>query len=213
VFVKSEQVLVIPRAVFEEVGSFQGLRFDAARYLDHFFGSDALRFLPRSVAEEDPGFKQLIPYLIIEHAGQVLHYVRGKKGGESRLAEKGSIGIGGHINDQDVGGVGFDKRAYEMALERELHEELRIDSSYRQAPVAVLNDDSNAVGAVHLGMVHVVHLDAPRVKSAEQVIEALTFLPMEEVMKRHARLETWSQICADHLPELLVASERLLAIP
>ncbi len=208
---KEENVLVIPRALFDELGAFQGLHFDAARYLDAFLASAHLRFLRRSVAEEDPAFKQLIPYLIVEHGGQVLHYVRGKKGGETRLAAKGSIGIGGHINDADLDGHRFDRAAYETALARELHEELTLGTTYRQTPVALLNDDSNAVGAVHLGIVHVVHLDSPQVGPGEAVIESLGFLPLHAILERHGQLETWSQICADHLLEILTTAEHQLA--
>lgn len=207
-----EQVLVVPRARFDELGAFQGLQFGAAHYLAAFLAEGQARFLPRREAEDDPSFKQLIPYLLVEHRGQVLHYIRGKTGGESRLASKGSIGIGGHINDQDLSEGGrFDQAAYDRAVRRELHEELDIDTPYRHRPIAMLNDDSNEVGAVHLGIVHVIHLEAPRVGPGEAVIEELAFLPPEQIFNRHERLETWSKICTDHLLEILTESERQLA--
>jgi len=207
-----ERVLVVPRSLFDELGAFQGLKFGAANYLAAFLAEGQAQFLARSAAEDDPSFKQLIPYLLVEHHGQVLHYVRGKKGGESRLASKGSIGIGGHINDQDLSDGGlFDQAAYDRAVRRELHEELDIDTPYRHQPIALLNDDSNEVGAVHLGIVHVVHLEAPRVGPGEAVIEELGFLPPEQIFERHERLETWSKICTDHLLEILTESERQVA--
>lgn len=208
---KDENVLVVPRRLFDELGAFQGIRFDAPRYLERFLQPGTPRFHPRAAVEEDADLKQLIPYLIVEHGGQVLHYVRGQKGGEARLATKGSIGIGGHINDQDADAHSFDRAAYERAVNRELHEELEIDTPYRHQPVALINDDSNAVGAVHLGIVHVVHLDAPKVGPGEAVIEELGFLPLEQIIERQDQLETWSSICANHLLEILTESERLFA--
>ena len=80
---------------------FQGLTFDVERYLSEFFVAGVPRFMPRSLAEGDPTFKQLIPYVIMTHGGKYLSYVRGKQAGETRLVGHRSIGIGGHINPAD----------------------------------------------------------------------------------------------------------------
>jgi len=96
-----EQVLVFETSVLEEPGVFHGLKFDIEPYLRRIFAPGVLRFMPRPKAEADPAYKQLIPYVIMTHAGKYLNYVRGKRAGETRLVGNRSIGIGGHINPVD----------------------------------------------------------------------------------------------------------------
>jgi predicted NUDIX family phosphoesterase len=141
--------------------------------------------------------------VLLVHKGRVLHYVRGKKAGEQRLVSKGSIGIGGHMNDQDEGLFALDADAYNAAVQREIHEELRIQSPFTNRIVALLNDDSNEVGRVHLGVVHVFELETDAVQKGEAMITELQFLTPEELGQRRDRLENWSQICLDALPRLL----------
>src|ERR1700733_11866669 len=152
---KDEMILVVRRSLFDELGEFQGLNFEIGRYLPALLARANNFFAPRSAAETDPTLKQIIPYTLLVHEGRVLHYVRGKKAGEQRLVAKGSIGIGGHINDHDEGLFAMDRAAYEAAVRREVGEELRVGASYTDHVVALLNDDSNEVGKVHLGVVHV----------------------------------------------------------
>jgi predicted NUDIX family phosphoesterase len=133
----------------------------------------------------------------------VLHYVRGKKAGEQRLVAKGSIGIGGHMNETDESLFAMDEQAYRAGVEREVNEEIKIDTSFEDRIVALLNDDSTEVGRVHLGIVHILKLKEPRVQKREAMITGLTFLTKEELMARRDSLESWSQICVDALDLLL----------
>src|SRR5207248_1090560 len=87
----SENILVVERRLFDELGAFQGLNFEPERYLDALLSRGNNFFLPRAAAENDPTHKQIIPYAIIAHGDRVLYYVRGKKAGEQRLVAKGSI--------------------------------------------------------------------------------------------------------------------------
>ena len=64
--------------------------------------------------EEDPCFKQVIPYLIIERDNGILVY-QGTKAGDARLHDRMSIGVGGHINDRD--------NTFYESLMRGVHEE------------------------------------------------------------------------------------------
>jgi predicted NUDIX family phosphoesterase len=201
-----EMILVVRRALFDELGAFQGLNFDVGRYLPAFLARANNFFSPRSSAETDPTLKQIIPYTLLVHEGRVLHYVRGKKAGEQRLVAKGSIGIGGHINDQDEGLFAMDRDAYEAAVRREVGEELRIGASHTDHVVALLNDDSNEVGRVHLGVVHVFQLSSDDVQKGEAMITELQFLDRAGLTARRERMETWSQICFDHLDRLLEAA-------
>jgi predicted NUDIX family phosphoesterase len=192
-----ELVLCIPRALFDEIGAFQGVEADVARYFPRVLEPQHTRFIPRSQAEEDPSWKQLIPYVLIRKGDTYLHYVRGKGSGEKRLVAKGSIGIGGHINhhDESLFQAGLD--FYEEALQRELHEELRMDGHFTTRIIALLNDDSTPVGRVHLGVVHLCELSGENVSKGEACITDLRFLSIDELARRRDQMETWSQICLD----------------
>ena len=200
----NENVLVVRRSLFDELGSFHGLNFEPRRYLDAFLSSKNNFFLSRAQAENDPTHKQIIPYAIIAHGDTVLHYVRGKKAGEQRLVSKGSIGIGGHMNDTDESLFAWDENAYRAGVEREVNEEIKIESSFEDRIVALLNDDTTEVGQVHLGIVHVFRLAEPKVQKREAMITNLAFLSADELKARREALETWSQICVDSLDRLLV---------
>jgi predicted NUDIX family phosphoesterase len=203
---KDEMILVVRRALFDELGAFQGLNFEVGRYLPALLARENNFFAPRSAAETDPTLKQIIPYTLLVHEGRVLHYVRGKKAGEQRLVAKGSIGIGGHINDHDEGLFAMDRAAYEAAVRREVGEELRVGASYSDHVVALLNDDSNEVGKVHLGVVHVFHLSSANVQKGEAMITELQFLDRAGLAAQRDRMESWSQICFDHLDQILAAA-------
>ena len=201
--VAEENVLVVRRSLFDELGSFHGLNFKPARYLDALLSRGNNFFLPRSEAENDPTHKQIIPYALIAHDGRVLHYVRGKKAGEQRLVAKGSIGIGGHLNDGDAGLFELDAEHYQRVVEREIHEEIHLRSKFQNRIAAVLNDDTTEVGKVHLGIVHVFQLTEPDVQKREAMITNLSFLTRDELLARRDNLETWSQLCVDSLDRLL----------
>jgi predicted NUDIX family phosphoesterase len=199
-----ENVLVIKRSLFDELGSFQGLNLEPEKYLKPILSRGNNFFIPRGEAESNPAYKQIIPYALIVFQNTVLHYVRGKKAGEQRLIAKGSIGIGGHMNEADESLFAMDEQAYRAGVEREVNEEIRIDTPFEDQIVALLNDDSSEVGRVHLGVVHIFKLREPKVQKREAMITGLTFLTKDELMSRRASLETWSQICVDSLDRLLL---------
>jgi predicted NUDIX family phosphoesterase len=201
--VPTENILVVKRSLFDELGAFQGLIFEPERYLAALLSRGNNFFLSRAAAEHDPTHKQIIPYVIVAHGNRVLYYVRGKKAGEQRLVAKGSIGIGGHMNDTDESLFAWDEEAYRAGVQREVNEEIRIETTFNDRIVALLNDDSTEVGSVHLGVVHVFKLDEPKVEKREAVITNLEFLSRDELLKRRDNLETWSQLCVDELERLL----------
>jgi len=198
-----ENVLVIRRSLFDELGSFHGLNFEPEKYLSAILSRGNNFFLPRAQAENDPTHKQIIPYALIAHGDTVLHYVRGKKAGEQRLVAKGSIGIGGHMNDSDESLFAWDEQAYRAGVEREVNEEITIDSPFEDRIVALLNDDTTEVGQVHLGIVHVFRLAEPKVRKREAMITNLSFQTREQLVALRDNLETWSQLCVDSLERLL----------
>jgi len=198
-----ENVLVIRRNLFEQLGSFQGLNFEPENYLNLLLSRGNNFFFPRAQAENDPAYKQIIPYVLLAFQDRVLHYVRGKKAGEQRLVAKGSIGIGGHMNESDESLFAWDEQAYRAGVEREVNEEIKIDTQFEDRIVALLNDDTTEVGRVHLGIVHVFRLAQKKVEKREAMITNLAFLTKAELLNRRESLETWSQICVDSLERLL----------
>ncbi len=200
----NENVLVVRRSLFDQLGSFQGLNFESHKYLDAFLSRGNNFFLPRPEAENNSAYKQIIPYALIAFGNRVVYYVRGKKAGEQRLVAKGSIGIGGHMNESDESLFALDEQAYRVGVEREVNEEIKIDTQFDDRIVALLNDDTTDVGRVHLAIVHVFKLAEPKVEKREAMITGLTFLTKEELVARRESLETWSQICVDSLDQLLL---------
>jgi predicted NUDIX family phosphoesterase len=198
-----ENILVIRRDLFDQLGSFQGLSFEPQKYLDALLSRGKNFFLPRAQAENDPTHKQIIPYVLLACGDKVLYYVRGKKAGEQRLVAKGSIGIGGHMNDSDESFWAWDEAAYRAGVEREVNEEIKIDTKFEDRIVALLNDDTTEVGQVHLGIVHVFKLAEPKVEKREAMITSLAFLHKEDLIARRDSLETWSQLCLDSLDRLI----------
>jgi len=196
-----EEVLVIPRALLDEIGAFSGIRSGdiepaISRLLDpanHFF-------MDRASAEDDPTHKQIIPYCIIRCGDRILNYTRGKAGGEARLHALRSVGVGGHINPVDTGGGRTGPDAYQAAVERELNEELIFEVPHHNRIIGLLNDESNPVGQVHLGIVHLIDVESDAVHSNEDALADLTFTPLAELNgPLFDKLETWSQACIRHL--------------
>jgi predicted NUDIX family phosphoesterase len=199
-----ENILVIKRSLLDQLGNFHGLNFEPGKYLEAILSRGNNFFLPRAQAENDPAHKQIVPYALLTFENKVLYYVRGKKAGEQRLVAKGSIGIGGHMNDSDESLFAWDEAAYRAGVEREVNEEVRIDTKFEDRIVALLNDDTTEVGRVHLGIVHVFNLAEPKVEKREAMITNLAFLGKDELLARRQSLETWSQLCVDALDRLLL---------
>jgi predicted NUDIX family phosphoesterase len=151
--------------------------------------------------EQDPSFKQLIPYVIFRHQGaagvtHLFQYTRGKGQGESRLHAKRSIGVGGHISADDAAQPNTAQAsAYEEGMRRELEEEVIIDSPYRGRMVGLINDDETEVGRVHLGVVHILDVEHPAVQPREQDLLDARFQPLDQLIPTLEQFETWSQIC------------------
>ena len=147
-------------------------------------------FMDRPAAEEDPSYKQIIPYVVLTQNGQVFTTRRLNKGGESRLHGKLSIGIGGHINPVDE----TDRRSVLMkGLDRELDEEVYIQRRGQLVPRGFINDDGNGVGAVHLGLCFSMEVEGEvSVKETEKLSGA--WLSLQELKSEYDNMETWSQI-------------------
>ncbi len=192
----SERVLVVPSASFDALGRFQGFSPEADRYLAALLVPELAEFRARSEVEDDPSFQQIIPYVVFRSGGLVFTYARGKSGTEARLRRLRSLGVGGHVAEADADGRGTIE-AYEMALFRELAEEVEILSPGRITRVGLINDDSNPVGLVHLGVVHLSDLDRPEVVAREDALADPEFIAVADLPTRLDEFETWSRICID----------------
>ncbi len=195
---QNELVLVFKRKILDEIENFQGINIDYGKYINEIINNKLYFFLPRKDVEENPDYKQLIPYVIISSEEKILHYVRGKGVGEKRLNSLGSIGIGGHINYYDFTLFKTDMEAYLDAVKREVFEEIKIKSGYESKIIGVLNDDSNKVGSVHFGVIHLWKLKKPLVEKNEKEITKITFKMPSEIKKEVDTLESWSKICLNY---------------
>jgi predicted NUDIX family phosphoesterase len=206
--IPQEDVLVVSRALFEKAGAFQGFCGDTAAYLPLLLDPRHTSWRPRAAVEEDPSFKQLIPYCVLtwKDAAGAAHYFSYTRGGgqsEARLRAKRSVGIGGHISSTD--GEHGDDTSYEAGMRREIAEEIAIAGGWTSRCVGLINDDSNAVGSVHLGVVHLLELEQPRVASRETAVADCGFEELAALLAARERFETWSQIALDALRDGMIA--------
>ncbi|NQT41227.1 MAG: phosphoesterase [Planctomycetes bacterium] len=201
--VTTERVLVVPTDLFHRLGHFQGFSPDVDRYLDELLSSEHTSYRPRAEVEQDPGFKQLIPYVIFRHTDSdgrqtVFRYTRGTGQGEGRLHSKQSVGIGGHISTLDAGADGSGN-PYTEGMRREVEEEVIVDTPYTSRCVGMINDDETEVGSVHLGVVHLADVERPAVRPRESEILESRFVPIEDMLADLDGFETWSKICLEAL--------------
>ncbi len=187
-----ERVLVVPRAALVPDEGWLGIRRGG---MDHALEVVAREgfFMRRGDAEEDPTHKQVIPYLVLRDGERWFLMRRTRAGGDARLHDRWSIGVGGHLNpgDGDVHG----------GLRREWGEELVADFEPEYAPVGLLNDDTTAVGSVHVGFVYVADSGGRPVAIRETDKLEGAFADTLEVAAVREDLETWSRLVFDALTE------------
>jgi predicted NUDIX family phosphoesterase len=192
----TERVLVLPRADVPGGCDFTGVRSAHAAELRDLRRAVATagRFMERPIAEEDPAFKQLIPYVVLRDGERVFLMERTDAGGDARLHRKATIGVGGHLNPVDDG-----SDPLEAGLRREWAEELEAAWEPEFRLVGLLNDDSNPVGAVHLGVVFEVQADGRAAQVREHDKLTGHFASTDEVAAAVDRMETWSQLVVREL--------------
>ena len=189
----TERVLVLPRGEVPGGCDFRGMRPADDATLAALRSAVAThgRYLDRPFAEDDPGHKQLIPYVVVRDGDRVFLMERTDAGGDRRLHGKASIGVGGHLNPVDEG-----EDALMAGLRREWTEEIDADWTPAFRLVGMLNDDSNPVGAVHLGVVFAVDASGRSVEVREREKLSGAFVAPDKVRGVWQRLETWSQLVA-----------------
>jgi len=183
-----EQVYVLPAERFPSP-SGKLLELSQALWLE--LGHTG-HFIPRPQAEEDPSFRQIIPYCVVRHGERFLLMRRTKKGGEARLHDLYTLGVGGHINPVDFENGGDQGFVILNAMKRELHEEIHI-SNYEARPVGLIVLEDSAVSKVHAGIVFsVVAEEAPSVLETHKLEGHLATL--DEIKAVYDGLESWSQL-------------------
>jgi len=196
-----ERVLCFERKLLEDLGVFQGLSLDVEKYLPVVTASKNIIYRNRSEAELDRRYKQLIPYVLVICNGKILRYRRGKGGGEKRLHGLFSVGVGGHISEED-NGLFAESVGYHDSMRRELMEEVAIEGA-KDVAVALINDDSSDVGYVHFGVVHVLEVSNEDVAGNRSGILAPEFVPIADATKDLSEYESWSKFCLEQLNVLL----------
>jgi predicted NUDIX family phosphoesterase len=155
------------------------------------------RFLERTVAEHDFGCKQVIPYVVIRHEDRHLLMRRTRRQTESRLHDKYSLGVGGHINKDDLSPV--KDNVILAGMRRELAEEIRVEAERSCQLIGTINDDSTEVARVHLGLVFLLTTDSARYTIVEQDKYTAAWKSVSELAEYYDEMETWAQIVYDYV--------------
>jgi predicted NUDIX family phosphoesterase len=195
-----ELVLAMPRTFAPGGLGWRGVRAIDAPLLEAVERQGTFR--PRAEVEDDPSWKQIIPYLLLRDGERVFLMKRTKAGADARLHDRYTIGIGGHVNPEDVDVMG--------GLRREWAEEIEADFEPEFTPLGVLNDDSNPVGAVHLGLVFSADAGGRPVSVRETDKLSGAFAKLEEVAAVVDKMETWSSLLFHFLQR---SAERRRVLP
>lgn len=188
---EAEQILVVPRSSISALLCQKGLTTVDPKTLKPVIEKESI-FMPRGKAETDPKFKQIIPYIIFNYKDQVFLMQRSKEASEKRLADKLSLGIGGHLRQEDQTGHDL----FEWA-QREFCEEVEFRGSTTPKLIGLINDDTNAVGQVHTGIVWMIKSDSPDIKVKSELASG-NLVTLSECQTLYEKLESWSQIVVDH---------------
>ncbi len=186
----SERVLVVPRAALVPGDGWLGLQAaDLAATLETI--ENVGQYEPRAAVEDDPAWKQLIPYVVVRDGPDYFLMQRTRAGADARLHDLYSIGVGGHVNPGDDGVLG--------GLRREWREEIEAGFDPQPHFLGLLNDDSTPVGRVHLGLVFEVAANERPVRVREHDKLSGQFASAAAVRAVSERLETWSQLIFERL--------------
>ena len=187
---EGELVLVIPRASVMADPGWRGLTTDGVDAFEALVALDG-EFRPRAEVEVDRSWKQVIPYLVLRDGPRYFLMQRTQAGGDARLHDRWTIGVGGHLNpgDGDLAG----------GLRREWREEVRADFEPEFTLIGLLNDDTTDVGSVHLGAVYLADAGGRLVAIRETDKLAGDFAEPGEVAAVVDRMESWSALVFEHL--------------
>jgi predicted NUDIX family phosphoesterase len=192
-----ELVLVVPRNVLMPDPGWRGIRSDilTGPQFEEVVAAKG-DFRPRGMMEADRGFKQVIPYLVLRDGRRYFLMRRTKAGGDARLHDLFTIGVGGHLNpgDGDLAG----------GLRREWREEVEASFEPEFELLGLINDDTTDVGSVHVGAVYVADARGREVCIRETDKLTGAFADADEVAAVVERMESWSALVFEHLEGVAV---------
>ena len=195
-----EDVLVVPRSALFGSEEWVGFRdADLDGLLER--ARSQYRFRPRSEVEEDPSEPQIIPYVVFRHRDRYFLTHRLRRSSERRLRHLYSLGVGGHINPEDVAGAAD---PIDAGLRREWEEEVVYSGGFAYRLIGAINDQTTPVGRVHVGLIFLVEGDSPEISIREVDKLAGTLLPLEAMRSYYLDMESWSQLIFDHLTRVRV---------
>jgi predicted NUDIX family phosphoesterase len=188
----NENILVVKRNTLFPTHAFQGLQTQSDSFIALI--NQTKEFLPRPAMELDTNYKQIIPYLLFKYQNRYFLMQRQSTSSEQRLKNKYSLGIGGHIRQEDMQGA---STIFDWA-QREFNEEIDYPGNFAIKTIGILNDDSNAVGQVHLGLVLLLEGDSDQIKVRSE-LKSGQLLTIDQCKQFYADMETWSQIIFDSM--------------
>ncbi len=196
-----EQILVVKADIIFAKGKWQGLRVDNLDYYVDLIKNNC-EFKRRGDMENDSSWQQIIPYIIFSAEGKFFLYNYLKQAGEQRLRNDYIIGVGGHINEDDVGdGAAFaegsgepKKDVLEAGRDREWDEEVSFNGNLDKKLVGILNDDRRPVEAVHLGLVYLFKGDSPDISVKETDKMKGEMFTLKELGEKVVGTEGWAPI-------------------
>ncbi|MGX9976442.1 NUDIX domain-containing protein [Staphylococcus gallinarum] len=192
-----EMITVVPRSTLfnEEKNKFNGfLDKNSVKGQEIFDTLTKYEVKRRGDMEEDPTYKQLISYCILENErDEILVYERLSGGGEARLHGQSSIGVGGHMND--FKGADSINEVLRVNAQRELEEEVGLSAQKSQnlAYIGFINDDTNEVGEVHMGVVFKINVNSSDVEAKETDTLRIKWMDQAKI-DNYDDFETWSAL-------------------
>jgi predicted NUDIX family phosphoesterase len=186
-----ERVYAVPREVLMAGESWRGVRTERVEQIMARLGRGS--FIARPEAETDATVKQIIPYLVLRDGGRIFLMKRTRAGGDARLHDLFTIGVGGHMNPGDESVLD--------CLQREWREELVADFVPDFEFLGLLNDDEVEVGRHHLGVVYLADAAGRTVTVRETHKLSGAFEGLGAVREVYRQMETWSQLVIDSLDD------------
>ena len=196
-----EDVLVVPRSALFGGKEWVGFRDGD---LDGLLASvrQHYHFRPRKEVEEDPTEPQIIPYVVFRLRDRYFLTHRLRRSSERRLRHLYSLGVGGHLNPEDVAGAAD---PIDAGLRREWEAEVVYSGGFEYRLIGAINDQTTPVGRVHVGLIFLVEGDRPEISIREVDKLAGTLLTLDAMRSYYLDMESWSQLIFDYLTRVPVA--------
>lgn len=190
---KQETILVVQREKLSAYIDEQGLSNAHTQTILALINQEH-EFKSRPAMEEDCSYKQIIPYMIFKHADRYFLMQRSATSTDQRLKNMYSLGIGGHMRQEDMhnGATIFDWGS------REFHEEIEYSGNLSMSTMGIINDDSTSVGKVHLGLVILLEGNSPNIIIRSE-LKSGQLLTAHEILDFYPHMESWSKIIFDKL--------------